>query len=525
MSAARSPGRESLLVALAFAVAALPMLLVAHPPVGDLPNHLARMWLLAGGLADPVLGAMWRADWSQASTNVAVDAGGVGLLRVLPLPIVSRLLTLALILLPALGGALLHRKLLGRTSAWSVIFVVAAFSTTAVAGFLAFQVSLGLGLVAAAAMHDRLRGHRGLATYAIHLAICALLLVVHPFGLLLYLAAAVAIVVGPGMPWRAGGITGGKIGRAALLGACALIPVVLLFLIAPNPPGDAAAILWPALGYVVSPGRIVRTLASPFITYDYRADGVFLLLAGGAVIGALLSRGARVHGGMILAAIALSLGALAGPLGVGDASWIQQRFAVMAALLLFAAIEPGAGRPAWRRAVIALVLVAALARVAWIGLVWHDRNRDADDLLAVARSMPRGASVLVVQQETPEAEQHIVGRYLQGGIGDPERSQRHLPALLVPAARVFVPTLFTIPGQQPLAVRDAWRDRSVETSAVPYPRVLGTADPRDPYVAHPRAFDYLLLIGADEPSPAPLDSRGLAPVARRGFAALYRVDR
>ena len=525
MLAARSSGREPLLVGLAFAVAALPLLLVAHPPVGDLPDHLTRMWLLADGLADPVLGAMWQADWSRASTNVAVDAVGVGLLRFLPLSIVSRLLTLALVLLPALGGALLHRKLVGRTSAWSAIFVVTAFSTTAVAGFLSFQVGLGLGLLAAAGMHDRLRHGPTLATGALHLAMCALLLLVHPFGLLLYLAAAAAIVAGPAAPWRADGLTAGKIGWAAVLGLLALAPVVLLFLAAPHPPGHAQEMLWPALGYILAPGRIVRTMASPFITYDYRADGVFLLLAGAAIVGALLSRGARVHGGTVLAATLLSLGALAGPLGVGDASWLQQRFAIMAALLLFAAVEPGNGRPAWRRAVIALVLVAALTRVAWIGLVWHDRDRDADDLLAVAGSLPRGASVLVVQQETPEADQRLVGRYLQGGIGDPERSQRHLPALLVPAARVFVPALFTIPGQQPLAVRAAWRERSVETSAVPYPRVLDTADPRDPYVARPGAFDYLLLIGADEPTRAPLDPRGLAPIARRGFAALYRIPR
>ena len=102
---------------------------------------------------------------------------------------------------------------------------------------------------------------------------------------------------------------------------------------------------------------------------------------------------------------------------------------------------------------------------------------------------------------------------------------RHLPALLVGERRVFLPTLFTIPGQHPLSVQPAWASRSVTSSPIPRPAALTTPSYYDPYALHwRRDFDYLLLIGADQPAATPLPP-GLIPVARQGYAALYRVNR
>lgn len=521
-----SANREPLLATLAFALASLPILLVAHPPVMDFPNHLARIGLLAGGLADPLLGAMYRVDWAQASTNVAVDAIGVGLARMLPMPAVSTLLMLAMILGPALAGALLHRRLCGRASAWVAIFAVTAFSTTAVAGFLSFQVSLAAGLLAAALLHGRLSRPLDWRTLALHIAVCSLLLLIHPFGLLLYAATAAGIVVGPQRLWpvEAARLTAAA-SRIALLAVGAALPVALLFLLAPHPPGGSTGTLWPDLGYMLHPARIARTMASPFITYRYSVDGLFVLLTAAAVVAAMASWGARLHWGVLLAAAAVGSGGIWAPLAIGDASWLQQRFAILAALMLFAAVEPGEGLPGWRHAILLLVLATAVARVAWIGSVWHARAQDAGDVVAVGRALPAGAALIVVQQDTPEALQRITGRYLQGGVFDPELAGRHLPALLVGERRVFLPTLFTIPGQHPLSVQPAWASRSVTSSPIPRPAALTTPSYYDPYALHwRRDFDYLLLIGADQPAATPLPP-GLIPVARQGYAALYRIPR
>ncbi len=518
--------REPLLAAMVLAAAALPILLVAHPPVMDVPNHLARIRLLAGGLADPVLGSMYRADWAQASTNVAVDAVAVGLARLLPFGLVSALLMLAMVLGPALAGAALHRKLVGRASGWVAIFAITAFSTTAVAGFLSFQVSLAAGLLAAALLHRRLTRAFDWRTIALHVAVCALLLLIHPFGLLLYAATAAGIVVGPERLWpieRARVVGAGQ--RIALLGVGAAVPVALLFLLAPHPPGGSTGTLWPALGYMLHPARIAHTMASPFVTYSYPIDGLFAAVTAVAVLAAMLIKGARLHWGVILAAAAIGSGGIWAPLAIGDASWLQQRFAIMAALMLFAAIEPSDARPRWRRAIVVLVVVTALARVLWLGSVWRDRGQDAADVLAVGRALPAGAALIVVQQDTPEAQQRITGRYLQGGVFDPELAGRHLPALLVPERRVFLPTLFTISGQHPLSVAPVWKPRSVTSSPVPRPAALATVTEYDPYAVRWRHdFDYLLLIAADQPAATPLPA-GLIPVARQGYAALYRIPR
>jgi len=518
--------REPLLATIVLALAALPILLVAHPPVMDFPNHLARIQLLAGGLAEPVLGSMYRADWAQASTNVAVDAVAVGLARLLPFGFVSTLLMLAMILGPALAGAALHRKLVGRASGWVAIFAITAFSTTAVAGFLSFQVSLAAGLLSATLLHRRLTRAFDWSTIALHVATCALLLLIHPFGLFLYAATAAGIVLGPKPLWplgRARMIGAGL--RIALLAVGAVVPVALLFLLAPHPPGGSTGTLWPALGYMLHPLRIVHTMASPFVTYSYPIDGLFAAVTAVAVVAAMLVKGARLHWGVILAAAAIGSGGIWAPLAIGDASWLQQRFAIMAALMLFAAVEPGDARPGWRRAIVALVVVTALARLLWIGSVWRERGQDAADVLAVGRALPAGAALIVVQQDTPEAEQHVAGRYLQGGVFDPELAGRHLPALLVGERRVFLPTLFTIPGQHPLSVQPAWASRSVTSSPIPRPAALTTPSHYDPYALRwRRDFDYLLLIGADQPAATPLPPV-LIPVARQGYAALYRIPR
>src|SRR5437762_2357798 len=61
------------IVALSFLSLAGPLLVCEIPPLTDYPNHLARYWLIAGGLSDPALAHFYQVDWANAVTNVGVD--------------------------------------------------------------------------------------------------------------------------------------------------------------------------------------------------------------------------------------------------------------------------------------------------------------------------------------------------------------------------------------------------------------------------------------------------------------------
>jgi hypothetical protein len=88
---------------------------------------------------------------------------------------------------------------------------------------------------------------------------------------------------------------------------------------------------------------------------------------------------------------------------------------------------------------------------------------------------------------------------------------------------VFIPTLFTVPGQQPLGVKQAWKAKSVYSSGIPFLDDMDTpvAHIFDPYLIHWRSkFDYVLLLNADF-GKAELDGTKL--IASHGFAKLYRI--
>jgi hypothetical protein len=106
------------LVGLTFLVAAIPILWVTFPPVMDLPNHLARIWLAAGAVNMPPLSAMYEIDWAQASTNVLVDFVAATLARVLPIFFLAKVILLLMFLGPPLCGCLLNRAIFGASSTW-----------------------------------------------------------------------------------------------------------------------------------------------------------------------------------------------------------------------------------------------------------------------------------------------------------------------------------------------------------------------------------------------------------------------
>ncbi len=502
-------------MALAFLIALLPAAVATWPPLMDFPNHLARIWLLAGGADQPPLSEIYKIDYSKAYGNLGVDLAAAALARALPLAQVGQILAALMTVGPALGGLALNVRLTGRLHAGQLALLAVAFSTTAVAGFIGFQVSVAAALALAALRPTR--------AWAFDVLACALLLSLHPLGVSFYVLIGAALSFGE--RW-----TGGRLARTAKstawLALSAAVPVLARRLWLPPVSGASGeGLVWGDLRNLYDPTHILTILFSPVLSYDLAAD-LLAFLPVAALIGLALARGwLRLHAGLAGAAAALWVVSPLLPDAYGDGSWLAHRFPLQAALLFGAALRPGADARARERLAYALALVVA-ARALWIADVWIRRQSDVVDLAAALATVAPGAAVITLQQEPLDWRQAPTGRFMIGSPNGVRATRRHMAGFVVATRQAFAPTLFAVPGQHPLSVTPGWRLSSVAASAIPYPRQLGESSASDPYLKAWRSFDYVLVLNADLPAAStfsPQASAGLESVADSGFARLYRV--
>jgi hypothetical protein len=515
-------------IVVSIATLALPVALTHMPPLLDFPNHLARMWLLAGGADHAPLDSIYGVDWSGASTNIGIDLLAATVGRFTGGWSLAMLLLGAAALLPPLGAVLLNRAIFGGWHWWQAGFAVLAWNSTMLAGFLNFQLGIGLGLLAAAADPAVLRRVGPWGTAVVRIALGTILLLFHPFAAGFYAVLLAGLVFGPGKPVGGAAPLARRAWNAIQAAGLAVgIPVACLVLLAPRLPGGHAPPgvydLW--AGYTVT--NKITTLLTAIATYDLRVDVAAVLFLWVAIRIMAPRKVLQCHAGLIVGAGGLVFLAIVVPSTLGGTAFVDWRFPIMAILTGVAAIRPDM-RSVRSGSLMALALMlVAVTRTAWIGEVWHERQADVAAVEDVLAFVPAGAAVLPVQHLG--AKNAIVprGRILVSG----RPTFWHLPALAVPLRHAFVPTLFTAPGKQPLRVLPPWADISVmEGQPVPVAFLSGgvltvQAAYQVGYVAHWRErFGYMLVINAQEPDKDDESSLpGLEMLADRGYARLYRI--
>lgn len=523
-----------LALVLAFAAVLAPILMTANPPLLDYPNHLARFWLLAGGDHVAPVSGMYRIDWSRASTNIGIDLIVAALGKLLPYQVIGKLVVIAALAGPSAGAALLNRLVFGRWHWWQLSLPILAWTTTALFGFMSYQVAMAAALFFAC-LEPVLKGRPILAT-AVRLACATIALLFHPFGVVFYGALITALAIGP--EWRGLACWGGLLRvlrSAAGSGLVVLVPCLLLYVLAATPPGDHIPGR-PSVGWMTwSLYNLVLTAASPFASYRLWLDALFVLPLLAIGVWAAWKRRLNAHAGLFIVALVTALLALVMPGSIGDAGWLTRRLPLMAALMLFASVQPEpAARAVVRVALMGLVLAIDIGKSAWIATVWQAREHEVRSIERALSAAPAGSAVFAVQIMPKTVGLAPVGRYLAGiPENSSESTLRHFPALVVPERHAFIPTLFSVAGQQPLRILPPWRDIAVPSSWVPDAHVLdGHPSPgdlrADPYLADwPHHFDYVLVIGADLPDQyGPFQPpAALRQVAGDGYAKLFRVQR
>lgn len=516
-----------LLLAL-FLMVLTPVLVVEMPPLLDYPNHLARLWLLEGGAKIPPLDAMYRPSWGGSLTNIGIDLIACALRSVIPAFQLGRILIGAAVILPPLGAVALNYRAFGGFSPWQLIFPALGWSLTLLAGFLNFQIGLGLALLAVAA--DGWISARGpWISTAARAALGLALIVIHPFALAFYAVLLAGMAFGrdtvDGAPLRD---LLPRFLRGARAAAVCAAPPLLLLIVGCVLPREVSPPYLPAIRFNGLTGAL-KALASPFASYNAEADlAIALLLVSVPVLGALLRR-VSVHWGLLIAAFGLGLLALCMPSDTPQAGWMDRRLPLMALLTLVSALKVGFGSTRASAAALGAAAIALVAlRTGWVGWNWLLAEPMTASTRAALSVVPPGSAILPVQIAPSQTElQTLSGRFLDGD----EDTYRHLPTLAIPWRHAFVPTLFAATVAQPIRTLPPWKE-----IAYPYggglAHIQGLTDPLalplgSEYVLRWRErFDYVLVLNADAPWPAgyPLPP-GLRLVADRGFARVYAIDR
>jgi len=494
----------SLVLALLIAAALAPVLLVRIPAMVDYPNHLARMYLISAG-GSPY----YRVEWALYP-NLAMDLIVPRLGRLIGVETAMRVFLLASQVLVVTGAMAIEYAVKRRVALAGFAAVMVLYCMPFAWGFLNYEMAQGLALWGIAVMLA-LDARPWPLRLAVHTLFVAALFAAHFFALGIY-----GVVLGLHELWRTWQ-------RRASVGATALR---LLLLAAPTAAVLALmALTGGAIGKATTPwhwhlGYKPLWLIGIMNGYSLTLAGASLaLLIGGVTLAAkrgafsFALEGAWMTGGFTLLYLAV-------PAQLLDASFVDLRVPVAAALVLPAFLELKLPSRRWLLASLAGVSLITLANLAVVYTVWLSYRADYAAMIASFGNIGTGARLLVAAS---------------GEGDDPplrdltEYPIYHAPTLAVHYADAFVPNLFTGAGKQPLRARaKVARLDIVEGGPFPLRLLVAIADGKPPagtpaFVrTWPRDFDDLYVLGPQRPNPLPAL---LQEVTRSRRFVLYKIRR
>jgi hypothetical protein len=393
-----------------------PLLVVDVPPLGDYPNHLARVFVLASLPHDEVLARFYAAHWSVIP-NLALDLIAPPLIGVLPVHVVGRLLIALAVLLPVLGTVAYNTALGGRW--WSFGVGLAAYNSCLLYGFLNFEISIGLALLLAA-VWLRWRETRPVRAIVVAAIGAPVLFVCHLMGLVLFGVLIGAAELFQIYQRRSGGLSAGGLARGEVARGEAACPALVHGVLARGviARGTVLVLVFasPAILYAVSAlrglggdaaflpvGAKLLQLATTFVNYNWTLDMMTAAVAIGVpTLGVLLRRG-RVPGPAAVAMVLLLIVFLGAPFAWKGTFGLDTRFAIMLGFMLFAGFVPTRWPVGGGRVVTMLVVLLFGVRMGLLTTAWAAHRVDLADLRFVLKPVQPGQTVYVAEAGLDEA--------------------------------------------------------------------------------------------------------------------------
>jgi hypothetical protein len=453
--------------ALLLTLSVVPVFSTVLPPLVDYPNHLARMHLLAEGG-----NAFYIVRWAVLP-NLAEDLIVPELSRVMPLELAAKLFLVMIFSLMAGGVIWLNRVATGGWRLWPLLGFLFLYNRIFLWGFLNYLFGIGVALVGIASwlalerrrwwLRVSLSSFVALACFFSHIA---------AFGFYALVIIGVEFLPAVGelraRQWP-------TLSRRIAIGLPQFVAPAALWLGIRHdaPTGTVSyAALW----------RKADLLFSVFDNYNRAFDVVcfawFLALIGWLRWTRRLGLAPRlaVAAGIVFAVYLLL------PSQIYGGSGADRRLPTAFFLLLVAASAPRFPSLRVAAAVAVMAVLVLVVRLGMIERVWlaSDRVYFAD--LVGIDALPQGSKLAIAH---PADLFHVM-----------PIPEIHLAVLAISRRGVFVPTLFAIEGQQPVAVKPAF----AALVDVAQPQRLwailmaGQATDRAPLPAMLEQFDFVALI-------------------------------
>jgi len=501
----------------------VPVIITPVPPLTDYPNHLARCYLLAFGDSDRVLGQMFSRQW-QIIPNVAIDLILPRLMHVFSPLTAGRIMLVLCLLIPTTGAIALNYAYFKRRSLWQIATGFAAYNVLFLMGFMNFAIGIGVAMWGAAAW-VRYRESHLWASVLFAAFLSPVLFFFHLFGLCFYALLICSyeffIVF---VCWTSKGVNIRFALHRVLMFAVTMMAPLLLYLRSPLEKLSFDPV-WPsfsrkiylAFDWILEYSRLFDL----FVATSLVAFLVFCVINGRAFIS---------KAGLV-ASTTLFCVYLVTPFAFKGVYFVDTRLPVMLGFMMFAAFLPR-GLTSNKRYVAAVFFAVLLvARVSFVSRVWVDSERDLDSVRSVIQVVRPGSRVLVTEVTGNDNPGWYESMPISRRIPEVAPTYWHLASFLLLDRHAFWPNIFADASQQPIAVKEPYRELQAVHGALPNYVDLTRHQLAEDVLEHfpflvewQQKFDYVLLLNAEGvPNLSHFLPDRLRLVDSKGIAALFEV--
>jgi hypothetical protein len=415
-------------MAVVAAVEIAPLFLVRYLPLVDLPNHEARIAILAHYGTNPTMQQFYVVDW-RPIPDLAFDLFAVPLVRIGMSPLFAGRLFLAIAALLYLGGGhLLAKAAAGRRSWLGVILPLLFYSSMLFFGFLNFVFGFGVFLVSYALWLQ----WRAEMSYRRIACLSVLLVVAYLCHLAAFGSLSIAIVV----TILVDRVLGQTKRAASVRSLTAFLPALVLLVYGAAARGSNGGVTWGTIR-----GK-VQVLGSVFLSYDHRLDVLWigaLILVGLAAV--MLSRSITIRPVFAAVTVAFAFLFVLLPHSLITASNVDARVVPAVAAFALCAVRLSL-RPRLAAALALSAVLLGVSRVVVIGAQWHGLSgKISAQVQSLDAALPRNANVYsLFPEDGPQIDKR-------------ERAYAHVANYATINRNAHVSRTFAERSQQPLVSR------------------------------------------------------------------------
>ena len=455
--------------------ACIPVFLPNELPLQDYPSHIARLYILHGGMFNETISAYFGVNWHFVA-NLALEIFTYPFVEVFSPDIAGRIFICATFLLLSSGTISVHRALGGK-GYWPYLSFLFLYSDILIYGFLAFLFSCGLALWTFA-LWLKMRKSKAKLQLVLFTALSFLLLVSHLFAFCFYALLLGSYELSQLIQRKRSGEK--LITKSFLVGALQCIPAILLFFVT-SETADAAAVF--VLGSVKSK---LSGMAALIALYNIKLQLALVWISGFALY-ILRDKGKiRLHENMrIFLGLAVII-FLTSPVKAFASFYLDYR---MPSAFIFAALASVVTQnisPKNTKLYVGLLMTLCLTQYSYIGSKWLSYDASYEELYEVTEDLQEGDTLMHVTMSKSVIAKNLAQPYA------------HTPSWLLVTKNVITPYIFADPRHQPIYYKQniSRANRSEYIDAIiPHQDITDLSEEFDALNSEKfMQFEYLLLI-------------------------------